>query len=319
MLFIGLSYFSYTGRIVDCLRRRGYRVDYYPAETRTFWSKTARKFLPPLYRSGLARYHAAILAEAQAVPYDYVFFLQIHNLTVDYVESLRRSQPRAKFVLYNWDSLATHDYRPYLSLLDSVFTFDRDDARTVGARYLPLFALPEYFKTPEPRSPAYDIYFVGAVVTRERFAAVRKLDDYCREQGIRFAKHLHCSPAVLLMLLRNGLYMRGLTLRSLSTGQIVDLMNDSTAVFDFPNHQQSGFTMRLIENMCAGKKIVTSNARVRGEDFYSEDEFFVAENLDFAGLKDFLSRARQCPEDPHRTACRTEFALERWLDRIFET
>jgi hypothetical protein len=318
ILFIGLSYYSYTGRMVESLRKKGFDVKYYPSEIRSFWSKTVRKFLPSIYKSRLGKYHARIVAEERTCRYDYVFFLQIHNLAVDLVESLRESQPAARFILYNWDSLATHDYRPYLRFLDSVFTFDRVDAEKVGARYLPLFALPEYFDSPHREAPPHDIYFVGTVVTVERFAALRKLDDYCRDQNIRFAKHLHCSPEVLLQLLRRGLYMRGLTLRSLSTGEIIELMNDSAAVFDFPNHLQSGFTMRLIENMCAGKKIVTSNPLVRGEAFYTKEQFFVAEHLDFAGLKSFLRNEPQRSGDLRGAAGHAGFSLDNWLERIFE-
>ena len=318
ILFIGLPYYSYTDSIVESLGKKEFAVDYYPSETRTFWSKTIRKLFPWTYRSMLWKYHARIVSKARNSRYDYVFFLQIHTLAQEHVERLRSSQPTAKFILYNWDSLSTHDYRPYLRYLDSVFTFDRDDAATVSGRYLPLFALPGYFEASHSDTPSNDIYFVGSIGTLERFAAVRNFADYCRAENIRFAKHLHCSPAIFLMLLRRGLYMRGMTLRALSTDEIVRLMNTSVAVFDFPNRPQSGYTMRLIENMCAGKKIVTSNATVRGETFYSEDQFFVVENLDFSGLKAFLKTETQgSTTGAPREARYSEFTLDRWLDSIF--
>ena len=318
ILFVGLSFYSYTGRIIESLREKGFLVRYYPSEKRTFWSKTIKRFAPSVYKRWRRNYHERILAAERKPRYEYVFFLQIHYLALDHVERLRISQPNAKFVLYNWDSLTTHDYRPYLKFLDAVFTFDRDDAGTVAARYLPLFALPEYFQTPAPATPQYDIYFVGAIGTLERFAAVRKLDDYCKEHDIRLVKHLQCSPAVLLKLLRNGLFVKGLSLRSLSTEQVIELMSDSVAVFDFPNHPQSGFTMRLIENMCAGKKIVTSNTLVRDEKFYSKDQFFVLHNLDFDGLKEFLDSSVAGPTGSQEFPRHEEFSLDHWLASIFE-
>ena len=114
VLFIGLSYYSYTDRIAAALRARGFAVKYYPAEKRSFWWKAARKLLPSIYRSLLGKYHARIVSAERGSRYDYVFFLQIHNLALDRVESLRQAHPSAKFILYNWDSLHTHDYRPYL-------------------------------------------------------------------------------------------------------------------------------------------------------------------------------------------------------------
>jgi len=318
ILFIGLPYYSYTDSIVESLVKKGFTVEYFPSETRTFWSKTIRKFLPRIYRSMLWKYHARIVTKARNSRYDYVFFLQIHTLAKEHVERLRSSQPTAKFILYNWDSLSTHDYRPYRCYLDSIFTFDRDDAATLSGCYLPLFALPGYFEASHSDTPSNDIYFVASIGTLERFAAVRKFADYCRGENIRFAKHMHCSPAVFIMLLRKGLYMRGMTLRALSTDEILRLMNKSAAVFDFPNRPQSGYTMRLIENMCAGKKIVTSNARVSGETFYSEDQFFVVENQEYSGLKAFLkSETQGTTTGPPREVRYSEFTLDRWLHSIF--
>jgi hypothetical protein len=318
ILFVGLPYYSYTDSIVASLEEKGFTVEYYPTETRTFWSKTIRRFLPRTYGLMLRKYHASIVSKARNSRYDYVFFLQIHTLAKEHVERMRSSQPTAKFILYNWDSLSTHDYRPYLRYLDSIFTFDRDDAAMLGAHYLPLFALPGYFEASHSDTTLNDIYFVGSIGTLDRFAAVRRFADYCRAEGLRFAKHLHCSPAIFLMLLRKGLYAQGMTLRALSTDAIVRLMNQSAAVFDFPNRPQSGYTMRLIENMCAGKKIVTSNAAVRGEKFYSKDQFFVVENLNFSGLKAFLETETEVSTtEVPRSARYSEFTLDRWLDSIF--
>ena len=79
-----------------------------------------------------------------------------------------------------------------------------------------------------------------------------------------------------------------------------------------------GTTKRLIENMCAGKKIVTSNATVRGEKFYSEDQFLVVEDLDFSGVKAFLkTETPGLMGGPPRGGRYSEFTLDRWLDSIF--
>jgi hypothetical protein len=317
ILFIGLSYYSYSERIAGRLRARGHGVDHYAAEDRSFRSRTLKKLLPATYAARLQRYHEQILAQTSAATYDDVFFVQIHSLSPELVARLRRSQPRARFVLYNWDSIATHDYRSYLPLLDEVFTFDRDDAAALSLRYLPLFALPEYFEARALPAPRADLYFVGAVGTLERFDAVRSLDRFCRARGIRFAKHLHCSPAIALMLLRRGRYIAGLSLRSLDTRRIIALMNDSGAVFDFPNHLQSGYTMRFIENLCAGKRIVTSNPRVRGEPFYTPQRIFVAEGLDFTGLPQFLGSGAGAARQPQEWQRPPQFSLDHWLDTIF--
>jgi hypothetical protein len=68
------------------------------------------------------------------------------------------------------------------------------------------------------------------------------------------------------------------------------MVERSTTVFDFANHRQSGYTMRIFENLCAGKKIITNAARIRREPFYSADRIHVFEGRDFSGVKEFVQR-----------------------------
>jgi hypothetical protein len=66
------------------------------------------------------------------------------------------------------------------------------------------------------------------------------------------------------------------------------MIETSLGVFDFANHAQSGQTMRMMESLCTGKKIVTNNAWVKREPFYSPDRIHVFNDLDFSGVADFL-------------------------------
>ena len=68
------------------------------------------------------------------------------------------------------------------------------------------------------------------------------------------------------------------------------MLETSRATFDFANHKQSGYTMRLIENMCAGCKIITQNARIVNEPFYREDRFLLVDGHDFSAVPAFLNR-----------------------------
>ena len=36
---------------------------------------------------------------------------------------------KIKFILYNWDSVTTHDYTNHIKYFDSCFTLDSDDSK----------------------------------------------------------------------------------------------------------------------------------------------------------------------------------------------
>lgn len=310
ILFIGLPFYTYTDRIVDSLRRKGHEVDFHPIEDRSFLGKTVKRFAPERFMRARDAYHARIIEEAAGAAYDHVLFLQTHQVSHRNMERLRATQPKARFALYNWDSLKTHDYAGHLQYFDKAMTFDWSDAERLGIAYLPLFALPEFFDTGTAQPARYDLCFVGQVATMARYEAIAALDDFCQARNIRLKLHLKCSPPIYLGLLRRGLHRQGVTLRSLSATQIIEVFRQSRAVFDFPNHVQNGYTMRLIESMCAGKKVVTSNTHIETEAFYSPDRFLALRGLDFGAIPAFLDRPLVS------TTSFREFELDNFTSRL---
>ncbi|MES2495406.1 MAG: hypothetical protein V4618_04795 [Pseudomonadota bacterium] len=310
LLFIGINYYAYVGRLRDAFEQAGYDVDYREIEPVDFLSKTRKKFMPSMYWRRLADYHNRIIDEAADTQYDIVLFIQVHHFAPAQIDRLRSSQRNATFVLYNWDSLTTHDYRPWLGYFDKVSTFDPADAEALDVNYLPLFALDDYFEADQRRTKDFDLYFVGAIGTFYRFDALAKLSSYCHDRDIRVFFHLKCSPLMMIRLLLSGRRLPGMTFRSLGFAGIIDLIERSRCVFDFANHRQSGYTMRLIENMCAGLKVVTENPRVEGEDFYRADRFLVLKDVDFKNLQSFIER----PITSHLDT--EQFRIGSWVSKL---
>lgn len=312
LLLIGINFYSYITEIRAAYERLSFAVDYHPIEDIGFWSKTEKRFSKASYRARVDRYHADIIRQTATISYDVVLFIQVHQFSFENIAALKQTQPQARFVLYNWDSIATHDYRPYRSFFDKVATFDPQDAQALGVDYLPLFAVPAYFDIRHDQKPDYDIYFVGTIGTMHRFNALKRLFDYCEARGIATKFHLKCNPGGRVMLWRHGAHMPGVTSASLSFAQIIDLIERSRASFDFANHKQSGYTMRFIENMCAGRKIITENARVLNEPFYRPDRFLVVKDYDFSEIREFL-------DTPITSELNVAaFSVDRWAETLVE-
>lgn len=312
ILFVGINYYAYIGEIRAALERQGHQVDYHPIERVDFWGKTAKKLAPGAYRRRLDAYHRAVFDGTAGTPYDVVLFIQVHHVSQDNMQRLRALHPNAKFVLYNWDSLTTHDYRPYRGYFDRIHTFDPVDAANEAVDYLPLFAIPAYYRATPRTPPDYDLYFVGAIGTMHRFDALARLHAFCEANGVRTRFHLKCSPIVRFNLWRSGRTLPGVTMKSIDFAGIIDLIERSRGVFDFANHRQTGYTMRFIENMCAGQKIVTENPRVLDEDFYRPDRFLVIRDFDFSEIPAFLALPITSELDTER------WSVDNWVRRLVE-
>lgn len=297
ILLVGLDYHHYTAEIVRELRTQGHEVHFHSIQPGLPWLKVLRKFFPRHYQPALDRYHARCITTEKDWSADLVIFIQVHQMSHANMERLRRDHARAEFVLYNWDAVSNHDYRPYLEYFERVYTFDPKDASQLGLRYLPLFCIKAFQGLPRRDPSGQSVYTVGNIVNPRRYEAIKAFERYCREHRVGFRSYLVASTHAWVMLLRQGHLPLDVTLRAIPQDDFIEMVETSTAVFDFANHQQVGYTMRLIENLCAGRKIITNNPAVRAESFYSEDRFHIFDGLDFSGVKEFLERPLREPEN----------------------
>lgn len=312
ILFLGDDYYGYAVQIRDACRRLGHEVDYRRLQDRSFASNTFRKLAPDTYNKRLAAYHRDIVEKSAGQGYDTVLFVQAHRMEREIVERLKQLHPDARFVLYYWDSLVTHDYRPWLHLFDHAATFDPEDAKALDIAYLPLFAIPRFFDIDQGREKDFDLYFVGSIASLGRFDALARLHEFTQTNGLRTRFHMVANPIMRARLLRSGRRLPGLTGKGMGFGDIVDLLERSHGTFDFANNRQSGYTMRLIENMCANRKIVTENPRILREPFYREDRFLLVDGYDFSAVPDFLSRPIESELDTQA------FSVDSWARQLVE-
>ena len=296
ILLIGLNYHSYTTEIVRALRLQGHEVHFHDIQPGKPWLKVLRKFSPARYPAELDRYHRNILAAEHGWHADLVLFIQVHQMSQVTLAALRQTQPTAEFVLYNWDAVSNHDYRPYLHYFQRVYTFDPQDAKALDLHYLPLFCIPAFLGLQRRDATGQAVYTVGNIVNPNRYEAIHAFKRHCASQGLGFRSFMVGSTHALTLLLRGGHLPLDVSLRSIPQADFIRLIETSSAVFDFANHRQVGYTMRTIENLCAGKKIITNNPAVRAEPFYSDDRFHVFEGLDFSGVKAFLARPLRAPD-----------------------
>jgi hypothetical protein len=296
VLFIGLRYQDYTAAIVDEMRRTGAAVDFVDIQPRTLFFNALRILSETTFNHYREWHHTRAIRRAARQSYDTVVFLQSHQMSLQNLALLRGTQPDAEFVLYNWDSIKNHDYLAQAPYFDRVYTFDRADAEAHGFHYLPLFCTRSMQGLSSDRVRPTAVYTVGNIVNTRRYHAVKAFAEYCRLEGLAFHAYLKVSPVVYLRLLREGVTPRGVRFSSITPSRFRELIETSGAVFDFANHEQSGQTMRTMENLCAGKKVITNNSWVKREDFFSDDRFFVYADLDFSGVAAFLAQPLRSPE-----------------------
>ncbi len=311
ILVVGRDYYFYTREIAAELSEfYGARVRFFPIEPPNAIFRIGKKAGLSL-SWWLERYHKRIILLCAAAPPEFVLFIQVHQIG-DLVAQYREAFRGARFVLYSWDSLITHDYRPFVNHFDDVLTFDRADASKYPEfHYLPLFFCRRFEELRDHRDFEFDLSFVGVAVSIRRYQELAKLRAWAKANEVFLFDYIVVSPILYLKQLFRGQILRGVHFRSLGEDALVSVYRRSRAVLDLPNNVQSGYTMRTFESLGAHRKLVTANPSVSKEEFYTGGSVFVLRGADSVLDKSFLDGPAQFSPMIER------YSLRRWIERLF--
>lgn len=261
ILLIAPAFYDYHVHIVRELERRGHTVRFF-AERPTRWIYSPAKKLPAAWREAVfARYLRGVLAEIQGEHFDKVLLIRGEILRPWFMQALRKAQPTARIVMYQWDSLRVVNFEPLLPHVDAAATFDAVDARELKLPYLPLFHINAYRLRATPAHMRWDLVFVGSF-HESRYRTMKVVRAHCAERGIRFRHHLYLSPVdyiKLKLLSKTPPAREDVTFETLSQASIVALYQESAGILDIENHKQTGLTMRTFEALATGRFLVTTN------------------------------------------------------------
>ena len=279
-LLIAPQYFGYEKDIAEELNLQGAQVDLLP--DRPFESpvlKAATRFRPELTRSAADRFFAERLRLLARREYELILVVQGESVTSSTLSAMRIAYPRARLVFYTWDSLKNKPFaRANLRHYDDCLSFDPLDSKRHGMRYRPLF-FSRGFERPVPALFEYDISFVGTVHS-DRYRVVRRVAD-ALPAGARAHWYLYMQAPWMYLARRlftqavAGSRKADFSFQPLSKDAVQQIFFDSKVVLDIEHPKQAGLTMRTIETLGSGTKLITTNAAVREYDFYDPNNICV--------------------------------------------
>lgn len=319
VLFIGLDYYEYPVEICEEMIALGIEVDYHPIFPNSNYIRLLRLYLSKQYNYVLHKYHISIIESNKNKEYDYVFFIQVHWISFELMEMYKACFNTAIFVLYNWDSIKTHDYLPYIKYFDYVYSFDHGDCiKYNGIRYLPLFYSKkwELIRGSKCENKKGKIVFVGTYNNYSRYEIIKRFDAILHDADIDFEYYLVLSVyRYLKNIIRSGVVLnpKYLTFKGLKIIQIMDLYKRSNCVIDLPNNEQNGLTMRVIEALGGHRKLITTNKEIKKMPFYNEDIICVVDKIDpYINIEFIRNEVRDSAFDGIE-----DYSLGNWLKTIF--
>ena len=313
VLFLAPKFYQYHSEIISSLELKGASVTFYQEMNYSLSYRIFSKFSIKIERLFKKKYMKNILKDITFDMYDIVFIIRGGSLDKNSLESLHLKLPQAKFFMYQWDSTRQNDYLSLLSYFDKVQTFDMVDSKTYNIDYLPLFYTSVY-RDFQKREFLYDLVFFGAYHS-DRLKIIKHIDILFQENDLSFKYHLYITKLALFRFVLQGTIslkdLKYFKTYSISTKDIIESYQHSNSVLDIELSIQNGLTIRTFETLGSGLKLVTTNDKIKEEDFYNPDRILVI-NRDILDVN--LNFFKQKKDE---NVIFSQFYIDSWLDNIF--
>lgn len=200
--------------------------------------------------------------------FDLVFVIKGEYLSEENMSTIKRNSPNAKYILYLWDAWIRHDNRGVLlNYFPDIYSFDVRDCKEYGFKLRPLFYINKVMPTKRGDN-AFNISFVGGNHSG-RLVYLKEIKKICQNNNLSYC--------FKLLIGRYEAFKRKWVLKDKDAADVVTqdyvsyndylkILDNSIAVIDIPNPLQSGLTIRTIEALSRGAKVVTTNTFIKDYD-----------------------------------------------------
>ncbi len=213
-----------------------------------------------------------------------------------------------------WDPARCPRYAPgadVLKLLKTqhkVYSFQQEDCDAFGLRFNSTMyaAPPPALYPPEPLR--YDVLFLG--VPKDRLPLLRELHGQCLKLGLKTKFQIGLTFLDRI----EPEQSEGWNITREWTGytDYLHWVQQSRALLDIYQAIQTGYSLRVMEHIFFGKKLITNNALIEQAAFYHPNNIFLLQKDDINGLKDWLDLPFAAIADE----IKAYYKFENWAERF---
>ncbi|PIL39949.1 hypothetical protein CR103_09490 [Massilia psychrophila] len=253
----------------------------------------------------------------RGAPITHILVIKGEGLSLRMTREISRAFPSASIGLYLWDGFENiRGLSKILPAFDSVASFDPIDAAKFDWTYRPLFSRDVARGKPKEDVTNFDWCFIGTIHS-DRHRVIDRLRKRYGTVARSFVYAFFQSPLVLLLRRCSDRTLwfapKGtLSTKPMSADAVAEIVAQSRAVLDIEHPQQRGFTMRTIETLLSGKKLLTTNKHILDSDLYHPSRVQIIERGDPEITSGFLN----CPFVQVDESVRKYYACENWVAEL---
>lgn len=282
VLLFAPQFFGYETEIVNKIKEFGATIDLYDerANPTTFDKICIRLHFLFTVRKKIKTYYGKVISVGKK--YDYVIFINPETVDSALLKKIKEKCSSAKFILYMWDSLENKPHtKDIMPLFDRKFSFNKSDCEHNGLIFRPLFFIDTYDlkNVKNTHEIKYDISFTGTIHS-DRYFILKKIKKWAENSDLKSYFFMYFPSRILyfkyrISNLRKHIDKSDFSYISKKSNEIKDIILSSSVVVDIQHPKQIGLTMRTVETLGLGKKLITTNSDIKNYDFYNPQNILV--------------------------------------------
>lgn len=312
ILFISPIFHDYHRKIIQALESRGANVDFFPERKYDnlfkIYNHTSRHLLK-IYQDN--HYKKILRNISSHYQYDYLFVIRGYMIPNVFLERFKERYPKAKLIMYQWDSNETNRFVHLIKYFDRILSFDFKDCDDFTLEYLPLFYTQDIVPYKDKEiAKVYDFFFMGTYLPERYSALINFKEKYDKKYKIKSFIYIPKSSWVKEILKCKKLSSEICHTEPLKRDLYLSILSKTKVMVDVSNKAQSGLAMRIIEALSLKVKVATNNKYILDEPFFNENNICVF-NADAPVVnEEFVCSSFQ--------GAAVTLSIEEWVDKIFK-
>lgn len=318
VLLLAPKFFHYIDEILDAMKDANIKCDFLNERPLpSFTGKVIARYLPAINEHQVLKNINAQITENR---YDYLLVIKGESLSTKLLMSFKQANPQAKVVLFLWDSVANSKHaKAFFRQVDTVYTFDANDAATYDIEFLPLFVGSQF----DPRLIAsneqkdIDLAFIGTVHSN-RSKLLNLVEKLAHENQLSFCDFRYVQSKLIYVVryLQDSAFRKSpkdtVHFEKISADVMLKTLRRTNVIVDVTHPKQTGLTGRVIEGLSMGRKVLTTNSKVLDYDFINKANVEIFDD----SLANLDTNFIKSPYVGNPLTVYQNFSVYKWLETI---
>ena len=306
VLLIAIPFYGYEFKIKKTLELLGNEVDFFYDQKEKI---RFDRFVSEEKRIKIHKKYQEDVLKSISHDYDIVLVIVGRWLSSDFLIKVRRKNLKARFVLYLWDDVArVQNFNEVKEQYDKIFSFDTYDCEKYGFEFLPLFYRDECtISTNFKEFDIYGSYWVHSDRMNVISQIIKKYPMYRCNFYLYTSYYEYLKSRIKSTPMSK--FMHPVTLNFADN---LNNMCKSKSLLDIQHPTQRGLTIRTIEAIGCGVKLITTNSEVKKYDFYTQDNIWIIDRNNIEIPNSFF----ESPYKPLPNVVYEKYSLKSWCKQV---